>query len=149
FINAEGERPKIFIPAHGVGTALHGDRVRVRVRTSEKGLDGKIITVIKRRNPRITGRVVGHGKRAHFEPDDLRLQTPQKLSDVALKSRHKDPVFVANIVRFPHVGQEEVIVEIESELGNYEALSTEIERVLIRESVNTEFPQAVQAQSHE
>ena len=46
----------VYVPPDAIGGALHGDRVLVSVvAQSDRGLEGRIEQVIKRRNPRVAG----------------------------------------------------------------------------------------------
>jgi cold shock CspA family protein len=64
FVAAEDGGPDVFIPAEGVGPALHGDRVEIVVRRSPKGREGRVVEVLDRRSRIVTGVVRIQGPRA-------------------------------------------------------------------------------------
>ena len=53
FVNVLDGSPDVFVPPDGVGPALHGDKVQVRVRPSRKGREGSVVGVVERRPGRM------------------------------------------------------------------------------------------------
>src|SRR5690606_40349501 len=83
FVNAAGQ-DDVYVASDGIGGALHGDRVLVSVlsRTS-RGVEGRIESIVARRNPRVAGVLRRRGKPMWLEPDDTRLRGPIVLSPTA------------------------------------------------------------------
>ncbi len=86
FVSPEDQSiSEISIRANETGTALHGDKVRVRVnelpkkrfwsmgKTVRKGLSGSVIAVVERHRTRFVGAVRNTGKGLLFVPDDPRF----------------------------------------------------------------------------
>ena len=65
----------VFVPAGGMGGALHGDRVVARVeRETAKGPEGRIIRVLERAQQRVVGRYESDGRfGGHVVPFDRRI----------------------------------------------------------------------------
>ncbi len=57
FVTPEGRQGDIFIPAHEVGEAMDGDRVRIRFRREGERLVGTVVAVLLRERERVIGTV--------------------------------------------------------------------------------------------
>ncbi|NOT44499.1 MAG: ribonuclease R [Acidobacteria bacterium] len=95
--------PDIYVPAHGLGDAMHGDRVVVRTeRPSARGVEGRIIRTLERAHQTLVGRFDVEGAGLGFvTPFD-----PKVVGDVSVPwadwgaARPHDMV-VVQIVRWP------------------------------------------------
>jgi ribonuclease R len=125
----------VYVPPDAIGGALHGDRVLVSVvAQSDRGLEGRIDQVVKRRNPRVAGVLRRRGKSAWLEPDDSRLRGPIVLSDPGKLGKEGDAA-VVTITRFPDFGDENPEGELVSVLGAPGEPTVEIAKILVREDV--------------
>ena len=125
----------VYVPPDAIGGALHGDRVLVSVvAQSDRGLEGRIDQVVKRRNPRVAGVLRRRGKSAWLEPDDSRLRGPIVLSDPGKLGKEGDAA-VVTITRFPDFADENPEGEVVSVLGAPGEPTVEIAKILVREDV--------------
>ncbi len=125
----------VYVPPDAIGGALHGDRVLVAVvAQSDRGLEGRIEQVVKRRNPRVAGVLRRRGKSAWLEPDDSRLRGPIVLTDPGKLGKEGDAA-VVTITRFPDFQDENPEGELVSVLGAPGEPTVEIAKILVREDV--------------
>jgi ribonuclease R len=132
----------VFVPPDGLGGALHGDKVRVRVRSrSARGAEGEIVAILERGIKRVAGTLHRKGKSAWLEPDDTRMRGPIVLPraiDAAGSEGNSgndgDAVVVA-ITRWPESRDENPEGRIESVLGRPGELSVEVAKILVLERV--------------
>ena len=141
FVVAAG-RPDVYVAADGVGGALHGDTVLVSVvNRTARGLEGRIESIEKRRNPRVAGTVRRRRNSQWLEPDDARLRGPILLGNSAVEG--KDGVAaVAEITRFPESSEENpegVLLEV---LGAPGDPNVEVAKILLREQIEEDHPVA-------
>src|SRR5579859_3574183 len=67
----------VFVSPESMGGALHGDKVRVRVRSrGARGAEGEVVAVLERGLERVAGTLKRRGKSAWLEPDDTRVRGP-------------------------------------------------------------------------
>lgn len=125
----------VYVPPDAIGGALHGDRVLVAVvAQSDRGLEGRVEQVVKRRNPRVAGVLRRRGKSAWLEPDDSRLRGPIVLSDPGKLGKEGDAA-VVTITRFPDFQDENPEGELVMVLGAPGEPTVEIAKILVREDV--------------
>src|ERR1019366_7785103 len=132
----------VFIPPDALGGALHGDKVRVRVRArSARGAEGEIVSIIERGIKRVAGTLHRKGRSAWLEPDDTRVRGPIVLPraiDVEGSGGNSgndgDAVVVA-ITRWPETRDENPEGRIEQVLGRPGELSVEAAKILVLEGV--------------
>jgi ribonuclease R len=134
FVSAAGH-DDVFVPPDGIGGALHGDRVRVRVVAhSSRGAEGRIQHVVSRRPPRVAGVLRKRRSSAWLEPDDSRIRGPIVLTTVPKEGRDGDAA-VVEIRRFPESADESPEAELLVVLGAPGALQVEVAKILVREGV--------------
>ena len=125
----------VYVPPDAIGGALHGDRVLVAVvAQSDRGLEGRVEQVVKRRNPRVAGVLRRRGKSAWLEPDDSRLRGPIVLTDPGKLGKEGDAA-VVTITRFPDFQDENPEGELVMVLGAPGEPTVEIAKILVREDV--------------
>ena len=74
-LDASGD--DVFIPPEAMGGAMHGDRVRVRIRArGARGPEGEVVAILERGTLRVVGTLRRKGKSAWVEPDDGRVRGP-------------------------------------------------------------------------
>ena len=141
FVVAAGQ-PDLYIAADGIGPALHGDRVRVSVaRRSDRGWEGHIEEIVKRRSPRVAGVLRIKNKSRWLEPDDARLRSPIVLTRGPVEGRDGQAA-VAEIMRFPRYPDEAPEGQIVAVLGLPGEPNTEVAKILVREQISEEHPEA-------
>lgn len=134
FVTGLGQED-VFIPPDAIYEAMHGDTVRVVVsRKTEKGLEGRVENVVKRRNPRIPGVLRRKGKSSWLEPDDTRIRAPITLTDSSGKGNDGDAAIV-EITRFPAFAGELPEARVLEILGPEGDPKTEVRKILIREQI--------------
>lgn len=145
FVNAAGH-DDVYIPPDAVGAAMHGDQVRVSiVNRSSRGLEGRIASIVARRNSRIAGIYRRRGKSSWVEPDDTRLRGPIVLSGAGPKGATlgKDgDAAIVEITRFPEYPDEAPQGRIVAMLGKPGDPNTEVAKILLREQIVEEHPAA-------
>jgi ribonuclease R len=142
FVAGGGGQEDVFVPPEAIGGALHGDRVWVAVvAQNERGLEGRIEKIVKRRSARVAGVLRKRGKSAWLEPDDTRLRGPIVISD-GLKQIKDGEAGVVAITRFPEFADENPEGELVSVLGTPGEPSVEIAKILVREDVREQHSDA-------
>jgi len=125
----------VYIPPEAVGAAFHGDRVEVEiVGRSGRGVEGRIVRIIERRNSRIAGLLRRRGKSAWLEPDDSRIRGPIVVNPSAKIGRDGEAA-VVSITRFPEFVDENAEAELVSVLGTPGEPNVEVAKILVREGV--------------
>lgn len=136
----------IFIPPDGMMSAMHHDRVVVRVHcqsTHGKSRDGEIIRIVKRANSRIVGTYEASHNFGFVTPDDLRLG-----QDIFIPKDGKNIIksgtkVVVEITKWPEKKRsaEGNIIEV---LGNTGDTGIEILSIIKRHNLPIEFPAEVE-----
>jgi ribonuclease R len=143
FVASLGEAgDDVFVAPEAMGGAMHGDKVRVRIRArGARGPEGEVVDVLERGMKRVAGTLRRRGKSAWLEPDDTRVRGPIVLPraiDVAGPEGNSgndgDAVVVA-ITRWPAVHDENAEGRIETVLGRPGTLSVEAAKILVLEGV--------------
>jgi ribonuclease R len=132
----------VFVPPDAMSGAMHGDKVRVRVRSrGPRGAEGEVVAVLDRGMKRVAGTLHRRGKSAWLEPDDARVRGPIVLPraiDAAGPEGNSgtdgDAVVVA-ITRWPELPGETPEGRIETVLGRPGVLSVEAAKILVLEGV--------------
>ncbi len=149
FVASLGETGQdVFIPPDSMAGALHGDRVRVRIRTrGARGAEGEVVRVIERGHKRVAGTLRRKGKSVWLEPDDTRIRGPIVLprpADARSEGNSGvdgDAVVVA-ITRWPESRDENAEGAIETVLGRPGTLQVEAAKILVLEGVEEAHSQA-------
>jgi ribonuclease R len=132
----------VFIPPDAMGGAMHGDKVRVVVRSrGARGAEGEVAAVLERGLVRIAGTLRRKGKSAWLEPDDTRVRGPVVLPRAIDtqgpegNSGNDGDAVVVRITRWPASPQENPEGAIESVLGRPGELSVEAAKILVLEKI--------------
>jgi ribonuclease R len=132
----------VFVPPEAMDGAMHGDRVRVRVRArGARGAEGEVVAVIERGLKRVAGTLRRKGKSAWLEPDDTRVRGPIVLPraiDVAGpegNSGADGDAVVVRITRWPERPDENPEGGIETVLGRPGELGVEAAKILVLEGI--------------
>ncbi len=150
------DRPRVFVPGRAAGTALDGDRVEVnlvsdapptwhRNSTRHKGGEdtkeewsAKVIRVIERNRTQIVGKFYSKGARATVVPEDGRLPTSFRLTEVLPEAKPGD-VIVAEFIGWDSPLNLPTAAMIEV-LGRETDPGVDILSVIHRYSLPLEFP---------
>ncbi len=74
FLRPDDKGEDIYISAQNLNSAVHGDRVVVRLAaTGRRRREGEVIDILQRGHSRLVGTLEQHGKRFYVIPDDQRL----------------------------------------------------------------------------
>jgi ribonuclease R len=137
FVNAAG-RDDVFIPPPGIGSALHGDTVQVAiVARTPRGPEGRVQSIVRRRNPRISGVLRRRRKSAWLEPDDDRIRGPIVLVGPSQEGTDGQAA-VVKITRFPESAEENPEGELVTVLGTPGEADVEIAKILARDNISEE-----------
>ena len=143
FVASLGEGGQdVFVPPDAMAGAMHGDRVRVRIRArGARGAEGEVVAVVERGLKRIAGTLRRKGKSAWLEPDDSRIRGPVVLPrpiDAAGgqgNSGSDGDAVVVTITRWPETADENPEGAIETVLGRPGELGVEVAKILVLEGV--------------
>ncbi|MGE0393348.1 MAG: ribonuclease R [Vicinamibacterales bacterium] len=93
----------IFIPAHAVADAMHGDRVLVvPERQTARGIEGRIARVLARGQHTVVGRFERDGRgRGYLVPFDPRIGDPVEIPPDRTRAAEPGEMVVAAITRWP------------------------------------------------
>ncbi len=140
--------PDVFIPPPGMSTAMHMDKVVVRLddpasqRDPSKGPSGTIVKILERGYPCIVGTLQSSKQFFYIVPDDPRMYHDVYVGKEHLKgAKTGDRVFV-RITAWPskHVNPEGVVEEV---LGPQSDPSVDLKAIIRKYGYNTAFPQKV------
>ncbi|MDF1811617.1 MAG: ribonuclease R [Verrucomicrobiales bacterium] len=143
---------EISIPARGTGTAMHDDRVLVRLDVRPKGkrtktdkpATGSVVRVLERRRNQIVGTLKRGREFLYVIPDDPRIQqdiTVPPAKDVGRPAREGDKVVVEmKLWESRHNNPEGIITEV---LGPPTAEGVDMLAVLRQYELPLKFPPAV------
>ncbi|MDB4976833.1 MAG: 3-to-5 exoribonuclease RNase [Myxococcaceae bacterium] len=142
FVKPEDGTADIFIAPSELLGALHGDKVAVSARRSEKGFEGTVIAVLERGQKHVAGLLSMSAKGLVIEPSDARL--PKLVHVVGRVPGDAVPgiAVVGEIVRYPDDGSapEARVVRV---LGVEGSAEVEVAKIKLREGIREEFPEAV------
>lgn len=145
FVNAAGH-DDVYIPPDAVGAALHGDKVQIAVvNRSSRGLEGRILSILARRSNRVAGIFRRRGKSAWLEPDDTRIRGPIVLGSAPSKgapAATDGEAAIVEITRFPEYPDEAIEGRLVASLGKSGDPNTEVAKILLREQIVEEHPEA-------
>jgi ribonuclease R len=141
FVSAADHAEDVFVPPEALMGALHGDTVRVQVVTrSRRGVEGRIVRVVKRRNTRVAGVIRGTGKSLWIEPDDSRVRGPIVLTSGGVPRGKEGEAAVCAITRFPESPDENPEGILLAVLGVPGEPNVEVAKVLLRAGIEEAHP---------
>ncbi|MCL2450920.1 MAG: ribonuclease R, partial [Polyangiaceae bacterium] len=141
-LTADTSGDDVFVSPEAMGGAMHGDKVRVRVRArGARGAEGEVVAILERGMRRVAGTLRRRGKSAWLEPDDARIRGPIVLPravDTAGPEGNSgtdgDAIVIA-ITRWPESHDETPEGRIETVLGRPGTLSVETAKILVLERI--------------
>ncbi len=146
FVSAAGH-DDVFVGSEGLGGALHGDRVQVGQFTrSSRGLEGRVTAIVERRSERVAGVLTRRGRSAWLVPDDARLRGPIVLNRADTMGRDGEAA-VVRITRFPDTADQNPEGELLAVLGAPGEPPVEVAKILLREQIVEEHPEAAMQQA--
>ncbi|CAH2030275.1 ribonuclease R [Trichlorobacter ammonificans] len=149
FVAPEEGGEDIFIPAKGLGGAMHGDTVSVRGEPSrgrQGKRDGRVVAVLQRANSRVVGRFQQTGRGALFIPEELRLGGPFSIPPRATNGAVDGQQVVIEVTAWPVGGRpaEGKVIEI---LGWPDNPDVEVQTVIRRFDLPHTFDAATLAEA--
>jgi ribonuclease R len=133
----------VFISPEAMSGAMHGDRVRIRVRSrTARGAEGEVVAVVDRGMKRVAGTLRRKGKSAWLEPDDNRVRGPIVLPraiDVGGaegNSGNDGDAVVVRITRWPELPGENPEGAIDTVLGRPGELGVEAAKILVLQGID-------------
>ena len=134
------EQRSVFIPPGYLRGALDGDEIEVVYWLSDKGLEGRIEDIVKRKRTRVVGILTKAGNRNWvLEVEDPRLIWPVICSD-GPGDGEVGMVVVAEILEYPQGNDPVLRVKVQRTIGVPGALETEVQKILIEHRIPDEFP---------
>lgn len=143
----EQKGPDVFILAQNLGSAMHGDRVSIRAWKSRQGLEGEVLAVLDRAQKIVGGTLHMAGGRCWLEPDDARMRGPLRLHTQPPSDAKSGTPAMAEITRYPEHPEDVATVKIVELLSDDRVAEFEVRKILLRDSVATEFADDVIAQA--
>ena len=164
----EGLRGDVYIPRDSAQTAMHGDRVVVRISRIESDgrADGEIVKILRRAHPTVVGEFHVRKRGSYVIPHDDRIRQWIDIPDgmeIPPKSGTRDRVGVApipvagpddldgmivnvEVLEFPEDGEHAVgrVIEV---LGHPDDFGVDVEIIIRKHHIPHEFPPAVLAQA--
>ena len=143
FVSAVGSPgDDVFIPQESLAGAMHGDTVRIIVRSrSARGPEGEVMEITQHKNTRVAGTLRRRGASAWLEPDDTRVRGPivleseiDKISGEGNSGQDGDAA-VVTITKYPIFPEENPVGRLEAVLGRPGELSVEVAKVLVRDGI--------------
>ena len=147
FVMTEGQQPDVFIPPTMLNGALHGDKVRVKIRPSPKGLDGRVVEILERSLRFVGGQLHISDDEAWLEPDDERLRMPIRIKGKLPAGARTGQGAIARVLSFPEREGEALEVKVVETFEPEQFVQYEIRRILMRESIAEDFPEDAQAEA--
>lgn len=148
FVSRPAPLPSVFIPPHRMGGALDGDRVRVRAWTAEKGDEGEILEVLKRRRTKIVGVLRREGSRGFtIDADDPRVVHRVALVQDPPAQAREGQLVAAHIVGYPGPNDSAIEVRFEQVIGDPGVLSVEVQKILIEQGIDESFSSSVRREA--
>jgi ribonuclease R len=147
FVSTEDSGPDVFIPPPALCSALHGDKVRVRVFPSPKGFDGQVLEVIERATHYIGGQLQMLPHITFIEPDDERLKARVRVVGKLPPGARAGQGVIAKVVGYPEQPGEPLLATVLETFDAAEFAEFEIKRILLSQAVQEDFDADVQAEA--
>ncbi|MEY4514643.1 MAG: hypothetical protein RLZZ450_6765, partial [Pseudomonadota bacterium] len=142
FVTVDDGSDDVFIAPSELLGALHGDRVAVSVRRSDRGFEGTILAVLERGQKHVAGLLAQDQSGLVIQPSDARL--PKLVRVVGRVPGDAVPgiAVVGEITRYPDDGSapEAKVIRV---LGVEGSAEVEVAKIKLRENIREEFPAEV------
>lgn len=140
FVSREDGGEDVFIPAGELAGAIHGDRVAVSVRPSEKGLEGSVVAVVERRLRRVAGVLRKERRAIWIETGDSRVRRDVHVRGKLPADAVPGVEVVAEVLHIPDEGPIEA--KVSEVLGAAGSAEVEVAKIKLREGVEEEHDEA-------
>ena len=139
-----------FIPAPFVGWALHGDLVEVSLKEGRrgKGPEGRITNILKRGRKELVGRLEHVGKEFRVISDDRRVRNQIIIPSNKLNNAKHGQYVIVKITDYPD-DSNPMYGEVLRTLGERGLSKTEIETIIVKHNLLTDFTEKVMSQDVE
>lgn len=139
---------EVFISQKNMGTALHKDKVRVRLfaTTGGKRVEGKVISVLQRARQQIVGTFRWGRRYGYVIPDEKKIQRDVVILPGDEKQAQEGQKVVCQIEQWEHNGLNPV-GSIQSIIGFPNEPGVDIQSIIYRHELAESFPDAVIEQS--
>ncbi|HOY43526.1 MAG TPA: ribonuclease R [bacterium] len=148
FVTRDDGREDIFVSTKQMGSALHRDRVRVRLFASRQGErpEGQVIEIVERGRDRIVGTLRWGRKYSYVVPDDIKIQTDIIIPEPEGSGAEEGQKVVVVIDRWPspHQNPEGHITHV---LGFADDPGVDVLSIIHGFSLASEFPPEVEAEA--
>jgi ribonuclease R len=133
----------VYVPERAVGTALHGDRVLLRLTGGRGRPEGRVLQVLERRRSRYVGKVELQGKLVVLRADDPKMNRPLVIPEGELHGAVPGDKVVATLAVWTDA-RELPRCSVERVLGKAGEHETEIHAILAEFDLPAEFAPAVE-----
>lgn len=149
FVVRDDGKPDVFIDVQSVGGALHLDTVEIEVHDTPKGPAGQVVRVAARGLVRIPGLLRVQHAGAWLEPDDARVRGPIDVDRTGVSPAQDGKAVVVELTRYPERPGEAPAGRVMVVLGEPGDPRVELDKILLREAIETEFAPEVLAEATE
>ncbi|MCC6838990.1 MAG: ribonuclease R [Flavobacteriales bacterium] len=132
-----------YIPGHALGTALHGDRVLIRITTGRGRPEGKVVQVLERRRTRFVGKVEKRDNQFMLNADDPKMNHPLLIAAEDLEGAQPGEKVVVEMAPWNNPA-EHPRCRVEKVLGKAGEHEVEIHAILAEFDLPAAFPKAVE-----
>jgi ribonuclease R len=147
FVVPDGTGRDLHVDAEHMGEAIHGDRVRVRVRRGRRGREGEIVEVLDHSVHFLSGTLRRAGNKSRIEPEDERLAVAVAVSGELPEKAVAESRVIAEIVRYPGGRTRTLAARVVAVCDPARPLQFEILKTLTREGIREPFPEEVLAEA--
>ena len=133
----------VYVPENAVGTALHGDKVLLRISSGRGRAEGKVLQVLERRRTRYVGKVEKQGANFTLKADDQKMNRPFLITPEGLNGAKPGEKVIAEMAEWTNAREMPtcIVVRILGKAGEHEV---EIHAILAEFDLPAEFPPEVE-----
>jgi len=137
--------PDVYISKEDLKSALHNDRILVRLLPTSKGrkLEGEVVKILDRANTRIVGTFQKSKNFGFVVPDDSRLAYDVFIPQAKIKKAKDNQKVVAQITKWPAEQGKNMEGEIIEILGDKNAPGIDILSIIRKHDLPEDFPEEV------
>jgi len=144
FVIVDGQPEDVFIPADKIGTAMHGDKVRIltQFRKKSRRQEAKKIEVVERANTQFVGTLQVSKNYAFLVPDSEKIQKDFFVPEQWIGEAKNGQKVIVEILEWPSQGKN-ATAKVVRVLGNPGENETEMHSILAEFGFCVEFPKHV------
>ncbi len=146
FIVSDDVERDVFIPAPRIGTALHGDKVKVKIKDARKNrLEGEIVDVVERRQDQFVGilKLNEENKFAFLIPDDPNMRVDLFVPMSKVNGAKDGQKVVVKVKEWHKDRKKKPVAEVTDILGNPGNNDVEMLSILVESNFPLSFPDEV------